>query len=251
MRKSGWLIGVLVLPVAACSNSSNGGTEGQAGKSGLSSTLVLSAATDAQKLQFCNWLASVAPTNACGAPSASSADGGAPAATDGGASTATAQCLATFTKVTGDCTVEVTEQCFSSWEASGSCQAPATASCVAYTACVQATPPTNGPDTPTSYNCYPAWSLTSAGTIDVELCNVSAFGWLPATYDFCGGGSYPVGLPAVAVRCNSTYPKCNDSCSACILDATTIKPSDRCFDKTGKQTVSPCLPTGQCPYPNP
>ena len=109
MSKSGWLIGVLMVPLAACGNSSNSGTESPAGKSGLSSALVLSAASDAQKLQFCNWLASVAPADACSGASASSqdagapvTDGGMPGSSDGGASaaaggepaSAAAQCLA-------------------------------------------------------------------------------------------------------------------------------------------------------------
>ncbi len=147
-----------MVPLAACGNSSNSGTESPAGKSGLSSALVLSAASDAQKLQFCNWLASVAPADACSGASASSqdagapvTDGGMPGSSDGGASaaaggepaSAAAQCLASFSGFTKDCSVVAAEECFSNWEASGACEVPATSTCAAYDACAKATPPKN------------------------------------------------------------------------------------------------------------
>ena len=151
MRKTGCLIGALMLPLAACSNSDDA-TETPAGKSGLSSTLLLSGANDAEKLQFCNWLVSVAPTDACGAPSASSPDGGVAVAPDAGTLTAAAYCLATFARFDTDCSVQAAEQCFSNWEASGECKVPAAGTCAAYQACAKATPPKND-GAPTEVEC--------------------------------------------------------------------------------------------------
>ncbi len=213
MLKSGWLIGALVLPLAACSNSSNSGTEAPSSKSGLSSTLVLSAANDAQKLQFCNWLASVSPTNACGAPSALSPDGGAPEATDGGAvvapdggaGTAAAQCLATFTRFANGCTVEATEQCFSSWEAAGACEVPAKANCAAYDACAKSAPPANGQVGWYFLHCMSAGGQQQVGTIWVTTCANVEWYLLPVWCD---------GQAGADKQCNDTHAGCNGGCTA-------------------------------------
>ena len=210
MHKSGWWIGALMLPLAACSNSDSA-AETPAGKSGLSSTLVLSAASDAQKLQFCNWLVSVAPSNACTAASASSADGGAPVDTDGGAvvapdggaSTATAQCLASFSGFTNGCAVLAAEQCFSAWEASGSCEVPVRAGCAAYDACAKAAPPKNGQSGWAQWTCYDA-AKAFRGYVQVDKC--PSIDWTLFDYTPCDG------MDVVHKACNDKFPACNGGC---------------------------------------
>ena len=211
MHKSGWLIGALLLPLAACSNSDSA-AESPAGKSGLSSTLLLSGANDAEKLQFCNWLVSVAPSDACGAPSASSPDGGVAVPPDAGALTAAAYCLATFTGFTNDCSVVAAEQCFSTWEASGACKVPDASACAAYQACSKATPPKNdGP--PTALTCGRETAQQETSTYDV-------YGTIPY-HDWCTTTSWlgvestgPCDYEAARALCNKTFADCWDVCSA-------------------------------------
>ena len=204
MFKSGWLFGALSVLVAACGNGSSVDNESPAGKSGLSSALVLNAATDAQKLQFCTWLVSVSPTSACGAPSASSPDGGALEATDGGASTGVAQCLATFTRFANGCTVEVTEQCFSSWEASGLCDVPVKANCAAYDACAKSAPPTNDQVGWLPETCMGPWGAGDVGSVWVETCSNVEW-WMSPVY--CDSESAP------KQKCDATYADCKGMCT--------------------------------------
>ena len=206
MRKTGWLIGALMLPLAACSNS-DGAAETPAGKSGLSSTLLLSGANDAEKLQFCNWLVSVAPTDACGAPSASSPDGGVPVAPDAGTLTAAAYCLATFARFDTDCSVQAAEQCFSTWETSGACKVPAAGTCAAYQACAKATPPKNDAP-PTEMECN-IWSLSEY----VGMAGTVPYAEWTEEIDWLGDSSWvPSEWRKAAALCNSTFPGCEGYC---------------------------------------
>ncbi len=205
MHKIGWWLGALMLPLAACSNSDDA-TETPAGKSGLSSTLLLSGANDAEKLQFCNWLVSVAPTDACGAPSASSPDGGVAVPPDAGALTAAAYCLATFTGFTNDCSVVAAEQCFSTWEASGACKVPDASACAAYQACSKATPPKNdGP--PTQLEC-----LFVVNEYPFTAGSVPYTDWTEKR-DWLGKVSWaPSDVQAADALCDSTFPDCLSDC---------------------------------------
>ncbi len=210
MRKSGWLIGALMLPLAACSNS-DGAAETPAGKSGLSSTLLLSDANDAEKLQFCNWLVSVTPSGACGMPSASSPDGGVAVAPDAGALTAAAYCLATFARFDTDCSVQAAEQCFSTWEASGACKAPVASGCAAYHACANATPPENdGP--PTVLACA-YWSNQSGDQTRTSVGTIPYNDWCSKT-TWYGTTTYsPCDENAANALCNSSFPLCWNGCT--------------------------------------
>ncbi len=209
MHKSGWWIGALMLPLAACSNSDSA-AETPAGKSGLSSTLVLSAASDAEKLQFCNWLVSVAPSDACGAPSVSSADGGAPVvpvALDGGATSAVAYCLATFSGLTNGCSVVAAEQCFSTWEVSGACKVPVAGACAAYSACSKATPPKNdGPPTKMMCGGYD-WNGGKHNFGELDHADWTEWrDWLTVPH------WDPTDKAAADALCKSTFPACPEWC---------------------------------------
>ncbi len=205
---------VAVLPMAACSSTGSDNNGQTTGKSGLPTTLVLSKATDAEKLRFCQWLASAAPADACGAPSAA-ADGGGPATTDGGASAGVELCLGSFSGFNKDCTVQATEQCFSSWEKSGACEMPAQAACQAYVACSEPTPPENGEVEVECWGTIDAahhpYQLAIGGKEEVShrfgqttwtVCNNVLWVW----FDLCGEGK------EAAQKCASSYPDCGKFC---------------------------------------